>query len=136
MYPKDELKYVSPSVLMSSSSSSSSCRLLSSGAEVHLRLHETEQYYKSDIFLSLSYFKVLLCVLQLDIVVWVYLISLLRVLSWLWSCSLASCCSSRSLCSFFLLCSSRSISSSASSIWRFKAFRRRFNFKKNQHVQG
>lgn len=66
----------------------------------------------------------------------VYLISLRRVLSWLCSCSLVSTCSSRSLCSFFLPCSSRSISSSASSICRFKAFRRRFNYKENQHVQG
>lgn len=48
MYPNDELKYVSPSVLMSSSSSSSS-RVLSSGAEVPLRLeYETEQYYNQD----------------------------------------------------------------------------------------
>lgn len=66
----------------------------------------------------------------------VYLISLRRALSWLCSCSLVSCCSSRSLCNFFLLCSSRSISSSASSICRFKAFRRRFNFKENQHARG
>lgn len=66
----------------------------------------------------------------------VYLISFRRVLSWLCSCSLASSCSSRSLCSFFLLCSSRSISSSASSICRFKAFRRRFNYKENQQARG
>lgn len=64
----------------------------------------------------------------------VYLISFRRVLSWVCSCSLASCCSSRSLCNFFLLCSSRSISSSASSICRFKAFSRRDNFTENQHV--
>lgn len=57
-----------------------------------------------------------------------HLISLRRPLSWFCSCSLASCCSSSSLCNFFLACSSRSISSSASSIWRFKAFRRRFSF--------
>lgn len=61
-----------------------------------------------------------------------HLISVRRALSWFCSCSLASCCSSSSLCSFFLPCSSRSISSSASSICRFKAFRRRFSFMDNQ----
>lgn len=61
-----------------------------------------------------------------------HLISVRRALSWFCSCSLASCCSSSSLCSFFLPCSSRSISSSASSICRFKAFRRRFSFTDNQ----
>ena len=65
-----------------------------------------------------------------------HLISLRRAFSWLCSCSFASCCSSRSLCNFFLLCSSLSISSSASSICLFKAFRRRFSFKDKQHKWG
>lgn len=47
LYPSDELKYVSPSVLMSSSSSSSPSAL-SSGAEVLLRLSDTKQRYNSD----------------------------------------------------------------------------------------
>lgn len=64
LYPDDELKYVSPSVLTSSSSSSI---LLSSGAEVLLRLDETEIYYNQDtetvlIFL-IFLLKALVCML-------------------------------------------------------------------------
>lgn len=103
---------------MSSSSSSSSA--VSSGADALFRLD-----WKNNVILITE---ALIWELPLDAAVWFYLISLLRALSWLCSCSFTSCCSSRSLCSFFLPCSSRSISSSASSIWRFSAFRRRFNW--------
>lgn len=137
LYPEDELKYVSPSVLMSSSSSSSI--LLSSGAEVLLRLWHTDQsHFLLDTEKVCTNFQRFLIKVKCYVHYgwFAYLISLRRVLSWPWSWSLASTCSSRSLCSFFLPCSSRSISSSASSICLFRAFRRKFNFRKETTHRG
>lgn len=56
-----------------------------------------------------------------------YLNSFFAVLSCPCNCSFMSSCSSSSLWSFFLAFSSLSISSSASSTWRFIAFKRKLN---------